>query len=222
MPSSIPTPVIIAGEVIVGEFESAWPALAGESRLHSFRQAEVQDLHCPVRTHLDVRRFQIAVDDPLLVRRFEGLGDLPRDRQRFVQRNGTFSDAVSQRRPFHQLHDQRDGAVRLFEPVNVGDVRMVQGREDFRFTSKSGEPLGISGERGRQHLDGNLALEVRVSGAIHLAHAAGAEQGDDLVGAEASAGGECHWVGGSIAGLSRPTSQQLARSRQQTAVVPCL
>ncbi len=40
---------------------------------------------CAVVAHLDVRGLQIAMDDALLMRGFEGLGDLPRDRQRLVE-----------------------------------------------------------------------------------------------------------------------------------------
>ena len=39
-----------------------------------------------VGAHLDVGGLEIAVDDALLVRGFERLGDLPRDRQRLVER----------------------------------------------------------------------------------------------------------------------------------------
>ena len=56
-------------------------------RLHRLRQAEVQHLHRAVRSHLDVRRLQVAMDDALLVRRFERLGDLLRDGQRLVDRD---------------------------------------------------------------------------------------------------------------------------------------
>ena len=49
-------------------------------RLHRLRQAEVQHLHRAVGAHLDVGGLEIAVDDPLLVRRLERLGDLLRDR----------------------------------------------------------------------------------------------------------------------------------------------
>ena len=41
----------------------------------------------PSVANLDVRRLQVAMDDALLVRRFERLGDLLRDRQRLVERN---------------------------------------------------------------------------------------------------------------------------------------
>ena len=41
----------------------------------------------PSAAVLMLRRLEIAMDDALLVRGFERLGDLPRDRQRLVQRD---------------------------------------------------------------------------------------------------------------------------------------
>ena len=57
---------------------------AGRSRS---REAEIQHLHRAVGAQLDVRGLQIAMDDPLLVRRFESLGDLPGDRQGLIDRD---------------------------------------------------------------------------------------------------------------------------------------
>ena len=59
--------------------------------------------------------------------------------------------------------------------------------EKLRFALESRETLLVLGERCRQDLDRHLALELGVGGAIDLAHAALAELGGDLVGAEALA-----------------------------------
>ena len=74
-----------------------------------------------------------------------------------------------------QLHHERGHAVRLLEAVDVRDVRMVQRGEDFGFALEPREALGIRREALRQDLDRDLAFQLRVGGAIHLAHAAGAE-----------------------------------------------
>jgi hypothetical protein len=42
------------------------------------------------------------MNDALLVRRFERLGDLPRDRDGFVEGNRTLCDAIRERRPLNQ------------------------------------------------------------------------------------------------------------------------
>ena len=87
MPRITPILVVIAGVVIVGDCVAfaTTPDAAGSSRL---RQAEVEHLHRAVVPHLDVGGLQVAVDDPLLVRGFERIGDLLRDRQRLVERHG--------------------------------------------------------------------------------------------------------------------------------------
>ena len=59
----------------------------------------------------------------------------------------------------------------------------------LRLALKPREPLRIGGERLGQDLDRDVAIQLRVARAIDLAHAAGAERRQDLVRAEACAGG---------------------------------
>ena len=128
VPRIIPA-CVIAGVVIVGTSTCS----AMNSRwLHRFRQAEVEHLHRAVGADLDVRGFQVAMDDALLVRRFQRLGNLLRDRQRFVDRDRAARDALRRSSP---STSSITSAVRprLFEAVDRGDVRMIQRREDFRF-----------------------------------------------------------------------------------------
>jgi len=66
---------------------------------------------------------------------------------------------------------------------------VIERRDDFRFALKAREPIHIAGDRGGQHLDRHRPLQIVVGGAIDLAHAAGADGGDDLVRAESSASG---------------------------------
>ena len=66
----------------------------------------------------------------------------------------------------------------VIQSVDMPDVGMVQRRENFGFTFKPGESIGISRERFRQHLERHVAIKFGVPCSIHLAHAAFA----DLVG----------------------------------------
>ena len=66
--------------------------------------------------------------------------------------------------------------VGLLEPVDRGDVRVVEGGEEVRLALEAAEALGVLRDLGRQHLDRDVAAEVRVGGAVDLAHAAGAER----------------------------------------------
>ena len=69
------------------------------------------------------------MDDALLVRGFEGLADLTRDRQGFIQRNRTTSDPIGQRVTFDQFEDERVGLTAVLEPINRADVRDGSARQ---------------------------------------------------------------------------------------------
>ena len=45
---------------------------------------------------------------------------------------------------------------------------------------EAGEGVHVLGERFGQHLDSDLTIEAGIAGAVHLAHAAGAELGQDV------------------------------------------
>ncbi len=174
---------------MVGESTGSDDTASGFCRL---RQPEVEHLHRAIGSQLDVRWLQVPVDDPLLVSGFEGLGDLLRDRQCLVDWNRALCDSVGERRPLDQFHDERRHAVALLEAVDVRDVRMVQRREDFGFALEPRQPLGVCRNGLRQDLDRDLPLQVRVSSAIHLAHAADADLGGDFIRAEAGASSQSH------------------------------
>jgi hypothetical protein len=67
---------------------------------------------------------------------------------------------------------------------------MVQGGEHFRFALKARDPIGVSRQRRRENLDGNLTLQPRVRRPVHLAHAAFADLAGDIVDADARTGSE--------------------------------
>ena len=83
------------------------------------------------------------MDDALFVRRFQRFGDLPGDRQCFVERERPLRDAVGERRAFDQLHHEGADAVRLFEAIDLRDVGMVQRGERLRLALKARQPLGV-------------------------------------------------------------------------------
>ena len=80
-----------------------------------------------------------------------------------------------------ELHDQRATCRRpSLEAVDLRDVRVVERGERLRLALEAHQAIRIAGERRRQHLDGDVAIELRVAGAIHLAHAARAERAGHL------------------------------------------
>ena len=72
----------------------------------AFASPESSTLHHAVRSHLEVGRLQVAMDDALFVRGGRGVGNLPRDRQRLVQRHCSRREPIRERRSLDQFHDQ--------------------------------------------------------------------------------------------------------------------
>ena len=100
------------------------------------------------------------------------VGDLFRDRQRFVDRDRATHDSLRQIVAGHQLHDERVDIARLLESVNDRDVWMVQRGQGAGFALKPCNTVRIGGECLRQDLDRHLAIELRITGSVDLPHAA--------------------------------------------------
>ena len=95
-----------------------------------------------------------------------------------------------------KLEDQEANTLRFLEAVDRADVRVVQRREHSRLALETGEPIRVAGERTRQDLDRDVAPELRVVSAVHLAHAARADQRLQVVSAERRTGhGWRHEIG---------------------------
>ena len=112
---------------------------------------------------LDVRRLQIAVDDPLLVCGFERLGDLLRDRQRLVERMAPSADPLRQVLAIDELHDERREPGGFLEPVDCGDVRMIQRRERLGLALEARQAFGSAANASGRTLDRDLAARLRVA-----------------------------------------------------------
>ena len=144
-------------------------------------EAEVEDLHRAVGADSDVGRLQVAVNDALVMRGFERVGNLFRNRQRVGKRHRTARDERRQVVTRDQLHDERKRGARVLEPIDSGDVRMIERGQDLRFAPKSGEPLRIGREEGGKDFERDLAIEFGIPGAIDLAHTAGPDSRQDFV-----------------------------------------
>ena len=139
---------------------------------HRLGQPEVEHLHGAVRPHFDVRGLEIAMNDALLVRRFERLGDLPGDLQPLVDRDWPSRNPLRQVLAFDEFHHQRTGTVGFFETVDVRNVGMIQCREGLRFAREPCQAFRIVRERVRQDFDCDVAIQPGVARAKHFAHPA--------------------------------------------------
>ena len=130
------------------------------------------------------------MDDALLVRRFEGLCDLLRDRQRFVERDRPARDALREILTLDELHHERADAAGFFEAVNVRNRWMVQRRERLRLACEPGESFGVASKFVWQDFERDVTIQFRIASAVDLPHPALADMRNDFVDAEPGAGCE--------------------------------
>ena len=179
--------------------------IRGREILDRPREAEIEDLHDPGRRDLDVGWLQVAMHDPVVVRRLQRLGDLPGDWDRVGRRNGTGSDPIGERGALDQLHHQ----VVLTDVVKGADVGMVQGRNRASFA------LETLAELLAADLDGHGAMKPGVARRIHVAHATRTDRTEDLETSEEGAGGEEHRCAD-----YRPPSEPLPHSHERFSQTP--
>ena len=154
-------------------------------------QPKIEDFGSTGGGDEDVLGLEIAVDDPLLVRRREAMRKL----QGIVD-GLALLEAVRERRgqafakgfTLEQLHHGECHVVRVPDVVNRQDVRMRDGRDGFGFPLEALALQRVASERRRENLDGNRAIEPAVARLVDLAHAAGPDRRHDFVRTE-----PCTW-----------------------------
>ena len=146
-------------------------------RLSPARQAEVQHLHAAVAVDHHVLGLEIAVGDAPGVGRRHGLGQGQRQLEEAVEREAPLGNHGVEGAALHQFHDQDEQAVDLLDGVQRHDVGMVERGDGLRLALDAGAALGVPLQVGRQDLQGHVAVEAGVQGAVDLAHAALADEG---------------------------------------------
>ncbi|GMR22899.1 MAG: hypothetical protein BMS9Abin37_1279 [Acidobacteriota bacterium] len=107
---------------------------------------------------------------------------------RIKLRNRTPGDPLGQRLAFHELHRQELPATGFLRSVERGDVGVIELREELRFSFESFETFLVAQEFFRTNFDGNVSLELGVTGPINLTHATRTDGLDDFVTTEFGAG----------------------------------
>ncbi len=164
--------------------------LRAARRVRRLGEAEIDELHAAAGRDHHVRGLQVAVDHALGVRLGEAFGDLNGERHGIARRKRPLLQALAERLAVDPLEDQIGRAVEPFEAVDRGDVRVVEAGEEPRLALEALQAGGVVAERVGERLDRHLAPERRIDGAVDAPHAAGAEEAEDLVPAQAMAGGE--------------------------------
>ncbi len=95
-----------------------------------FRESEIQQLYNAAGGCEDVRRFEVAMNDPFAMRGFERGSDLPGEPQSLSRRKSLRLLTINNRQPVNILHDQ----IIRADIVNLADVGMIQRGNGFGFT----------------------------------------------------------------------------------------
>ena len=125
------------------------------------------------------------MDEPRVVRGVEGRGDLrdERDRPPAGERS-VLGEERTEVPALDQAHVEEQPAVDLAVVVDRDDVRLPEPRDELGLGPEPGLELLVRGEPGRQPLHRHQSLVDGVVRAVHLAHAAPADQLLEAVGAE--------------------------------------
>jgi hypothetical protein len=167
-------------------------------RVHRLRQTKVQELDETIIGHFDIGGLQVAMNDPALMSGIERIGNLCGDASRLCERHGFGwhpADDVGQRVALDQFEHECVNPLVLFQPMDAGDVGMVERSQRTRLSFETGQSIGVESKRRGQRLECDVALEAGVAGAIHLAHSTFAELREDLVRAKSNAGAQGHTAG---------------------------
>ncbi len=147
----------------------------------SFARPKSSILTCPRSVTKMFADLMSRCTMPQRVRGVERVGDLHAEVEQGVHRQRPVRQPALQRRPVEQLHDQERQVAVMADVVERADVRMVERRGGARLALEALERRGILRELGREELDGDLAAETRVLGAVDDTHPAFADLVEDAV-----------------------------------------
>ena len=128
------------------------------------------------------------MDDAGAMRALERRRDLDCGLERLINQRAP-REPVGQGLAIEVLHDEKRRALVLAHVVQGADMRMRELRDRTGFAIEPLTELRIGGEHVWEDLDSDRTVESRVARFIHFPHATRAQQRQNLVCAEARAGG---------------------------------
>ena len=114
--------------------------------------------------------------------------------------NAPFLQPLGQRVALQVLHHQEVDPVLAPDVMERANVRVVQAGDGLRLALEPLLEIGVGGDMLGEHLDGDGAVESRVSGFVHFPHTAGPNGGNDLVRAQLPSGFKRHRLLGDLLG----------------------
>ena len=153
----------------------------GVGRVQEPGQAEIEDLRHPGRRQHDVSGFQVAMQEAQTVRGLECVTDLRAETHQLVQPHGTLPQSRLERASRDVFHDEEVQAVLRVEVEDGRNAGVREAGQDVRLAAESVPRGGVRKRAAQEYLDRDVAVEVQIVRAVHLAHAALAERLENAV-----------------------------------------
>jgi hypothetical protein len=103
-------------------------------------------------------RLQVPVKDPRAMCLREALSDLGSNGVNVFNRKRPAIDLLAESLAFHELEGEKENSFGFLHRMKGDDVRVIQSRDRPRLAIEPVPPLGIRGEIGRKHLEGDVAF----------------------------------------------------------------
>src|ERR1700688_3458330 len=122
----------------------------------------------------------------------EALCNLGGDFDDFADGEDTGEKQLAQGIALNEFHCNVVGGTVLAEFIDGDDIGVIKGGCGTRFALEALQAIRIGGECGGERFDRESATEPGIACSVDFAHAAGAQQRFDLIGAELAAWKERH------------------------------
>ena len=132
------------------------------------------------------------MDDAARVGGGERVGDGHADLDDLPRGDGSATQALAKVLAIEELRNDVRLAVGRPDVEDAEDIGMRKEARRPGFNLKPAQTIRIGGKARRQGLDRDIAPESGIARAMHLAHAAGADEAEYFVGTEPGADGNGH------------------------------
>src|SRR5438876_3251902 len=155
---------------------------AGHGIVANAGDAEIHDLAIAVAQHHEIGGLDVAMDDAAAVRVSQAIAGLHDVSQLFYDGDlPVAGDDLIERLAVEELHHQIGIALMIAQVIDDDDVGVLQHAGGFGLTVEALEQVGILGKAAGHHLDGDDALDEVIHRLVHDAHAALAQNFNDVV-----------------------------------------
>src|SRR5262249_21924840 len=149
--------------------------------MQCLRKSKVQDFGLLTRSHENVGRLDVTMNNPLRVCRVESVGNLCAQFEHRLYVEWLSKYSGSERLSLKQLHGDERLTFVLAEVINRTNVGMIERGGSSCLTLKALQSLGIFGQRFREELQSYTPPQTQILSFINHTHPAATKFADYAV-----------------------------------------